>query len=80
MVNEMYPVGALEWIRAVRPDVAQLLKEYEADVNAAVLGGDQAWFVKALQVWSDAHRRAFLLYSTRPPVIERDRAVPAEAA
>ena len=70
LLASFYPAGALEWIDGNRPDVAGYLRKTESAVNAAILAENVVDFPGALERFVEAHRRAFDLYSDRPPVVE----------
>lgn len=70
LLNSFYPAGALEWIQVNRPDIPRYLKESEAALDQSIENGDQEAFAKALDLYTERHRRAFTIYNERPPVIE----------
>ena len=71
LLLSFYPMGALEWLEVNRPDVFRLLRASEQEIDAAVLAGDQKRLVRALEVYTRGHQKAFEVFTCRPPVIER---------
>ena len=72
MISSLYPTGAMEWLAANRSEVVGYLQDAEREVDAAALAGDLARLVRSLELWTAAHKKAFTIFTERPPVIERD--------
>ena len=75
LVASFYPAGALEWLQEHRADIWQYLLESEAEIDKAVLAEDRPRFLKALDIWSKRHQKAFDIYRERPPIVERQDAL-----
>ncbi len=72
ILENYYPAGAMEWLRVHRPEVVAHLKERALQVDRAVLAEDMPAVIAAVDVYREAHERAFKIYLARPPVIEVD--------
>uniref|UniRef100_A0A831TXV1 Uncharacterized protein n=1 Tax=Geobacter metallireducens TaxID=28232 RepID=A0A831TXV1_GEOME len=70
MLSSSYPDGALEWLRANRPDVIRYAHEAEAALDAAVEAEDVHGLALALERYVKVFQRAFQVFEGRPPVIE----------
>jgi len=70
LISSFYPEGALEWLRASRPDITAVLKECSDAIDTAVLTDNSVAFSSALERFIKLHRQAFELYAERPPVID----------
>lgn len=71
-VDAAYAAGALDWIHTNRPDVAAFLRETILEIDAAVTAEDGPRVTTAIERFVEAHKRAFRIFETRPPVIEVD--------
>jgi len=73
LLESSYPAGAMEWLRIHRPDVITHLKERALQVDRAALAEDMPAVIAAVDLYREAHERAFKLYQARPPVIDVDQ-------
>ena len=71
IISSSCPKGAMEWIDASRPEVAERLKSAGKAVDQAFETEDMARLTKVLTAWKQYHMRAFDIFEARPPVIER---------
>jgi hypothetical protein len=70
LLESFYPAGAFEYLRAERPEIIDSLKVIEKEVDDAVADGLLAVTREKLLLFVDAHRRAFDVFTNRPPVID----------
>lgn len=70
IISSLYPAGALEWLRANRPDVSKHLREAADAMDVAANGTNRAALVLAIERWVEFHRKAFAIYQGRPPLID----------
>ena len=67
-----FSVGAMEWLQE-QPKILGYLKSAEAAVDQAFLAANEDKLIQVLEKWVEAHKRAWEIYESRPPIIDTDQ-------
>ena len=70
LIAGKYQEGALEWVKASRPDLWARIQAAEAVTDCAMQSEDPGKFKDAVQEWQAVHLEAWEAFESRPPIVE----------